>query len=181
VPTTRERYDEMIKTELGVELRTLGFKRRRNAFFRKTDQGWTLVDFQASQFGTREEVSFTINLGVSFVELQADEGGAPSLGRALIRERIGRLLDASGDIWWNLDPDSDVAAVATTINDAVTREAIPWLDARASLAQLLSAARADPNFIESWHLSRLSVLATDANRLALALAEELRHLSQQRP
>lgn len=49
VPTTRERYDDMIKTIVGDELRALGFKWRRNAFFRKTAQGWSLIDFQASR------------------------------------------------------------------------------------------------------------------------------------
>ena len=76
VLTTRERYDAMIKTMIGIELRELGSRKRRNTFYRTSDAGWTLIDFQASQFGTRDDVSFTINLGISFIELQP-RGQAP--------------------------------------------------------------------------------------------------------
>jgi hypothetical protein len=94
----------MVASVVAPELRVRGFRKRRNAFSRPTSDGWTVIDFQASQFGTRDDVSFTINLGVSFAELQATDEGPPSLGRAHMRQRIGRLLDGSRDRWWPLDP-----------------------------------------------------------------------------
>jgi hypothetical protein len=148
MPTVRERYDDMVASFMAPELRARGFRKRRNAFSRPTDDGWTLIDFRASQFGTRNDVSFTINLGVIFAELQATDEGSPSLGRAHIRQRIGRLLDGSGDLWWKLDSGSDFTAVAAEVTDAVLHAAIPWLDQRAALADLLAGADQDPEFIE---------------------------------
>jgi Domain of unknown function (DUF4304) len=57
----------MISSATAPDLRERGFRKRRNTFFRQADSGSMLIDFQASQFGTRHDVSFTVNLGVSFV------------------------------------------------------------------------------------------------------------------
>lgn len=176
MPTVRERYDEMVASVVGPELRSRGFRRRRNTFSRATSGGWMLIDFQASQFGTLGDVSFTINLGLSFAELQAADEGPPSLGRAHIRQRIGRLLDGGRDVWWSLDSGSDFTAVAAEVNNAVIQAAIPWLERRAALADLLATADADPEFIERWHLGRLSVLAE--RRDQPKLTAHLRQLSQ---
>jgi hypothetical protein len=174
--TTRERYDGMITTTVGAELHAREFRKGRNAFFREIGRGWQLIDFQASQFGTRDEISFTINLGISFGELRTGEKGPPSLGRAHIRQRIGRLLDANEDFWWNLDRASDFDAVATEVNIALVSKGIPWLEARSMLDQVLAETRRDPSFIESWHLARLSALTERSAQPELA--GELRLLSQ---
>lgn len=176
MPTTRDRYDELISTVIAPGLRERGFRKRRNAFFRQLDSGWTLIDFQASQFGTLEDVSFTINLGVSFVELHGADEGPPSLTRAHVRQRIGAVLDRGEDVWWELHPTSDGVAVAWEVRDALDRAAIPWLDKRAVLHNVLEAARVDVHFIEPWHLSRLSGLAERVGKENLA--DELRHLAQ---
>lgn len=138
--------------------------------------GWQLIDFQASQFGTRDEVSFTINLGISFAELQIGEEHRPSLGQAHIRQRIGWLLDARGDLWWNLDTESDWAAVAAEVTNALVARAIPWFEAIGTLDEVLAATRRHPKFIETWQLARLSVLAERAAHLELA--DKLRHLAR---
>jgi hypothetical protein len=162
----------MIAPELGER----GFRKRRNGFFRQANSGWTLIDFQASQFGTRDDVSFTINLGVSFPELQQADEGSPSLGRAHIRQRIGAVLDRRQDVWWDLHPTSDHAAIFAEVKEALGRAAIPWLEERAILDNVLAAARSDAQFIERWHLSRLSVLAQRIG--SASLAEKLRALAQ---
>ncbi|MEA2313050.1 MAG: hypothetical protein QOE28_3018 [Solirubrobacteraceae bacterium] len=66
--SARERYDAMIGERIGPELRALGFRRSRNRFGRLGENTWQVVDFQASQFGSRDGVRFTINLGVALRE-----------------------------------------------------------------------------------------------------------------
>lgn len=166
----------MIRSSVAEELRQLGFKKRRNSFSRDTGCGWILIDFQASQFGSRSNVSFTINLGVSFSELQASTVAPPSLGRAHVRQRIGRVLGQRKDVWWSLDPTSDLRAVAAKVLDALGRKGIPWLEKRASLADVLAGAQADAGFLEHWHLAALSVLAERAEQHELA--HQLRQLSR---
>lgn len=175
MPTTREQYHGLISTVIAADLRGRGFRKRRNTFFRRADAGWTLIDFQASQFGTRDEVSFTVNLGVSFVELQQADEGQPSLTRAHIRQRIGAVLDRPGDAWWNLHPTSNQTAVGDEVKEALDRAAIPWLEQRPVL-ETFSQPRSNAHFIEPWHLSRLGVLAERAGEAGLA--DELRELAQ---
>jgi hypothetical protein len=168
VTTTRERYDEMIKTTIASELRTSDFRKRRNAFFRKTEHGWTLVDFQASQFGSRDDVSFTINLGVNFAELRPPGEGQPSLGKAHLQQRIGALLDRGKDVWWSLTSNSDFDALAAEINGVLKQTAIPWLQERTVLQDVLAALDDDSEFLASWQRGRLSVLAERRGQEALA-------------
>ena len=60
--TPRRHYDEMIRSVVGPELKREGFKRIRNRFARWSGGGWQIIDFQASAWGSRDEVRFTINL-----------------------------------------------------------------------------------------------------------------------
>jgi hypothetical protein len=124
----------------------------------------------------RDHVSFTINLGVNFVELQRPDEGPPSRGPAHVQNRIGSLLSGSQDVWVKIDSRSDLAAVAREVVDAIDRAAIPWLERPAVLDEVVACARADAKFIEPWHLSRLRVLADRVDRPGLAT--ELLELAQ---
>jgi hypothetical protein len=79
-------------------------------------------------------------------------------------------------LWWKLDSGSDFTAVAAEVTNAVLHAAIPWLDQRAALADLLAGADQDPEFIEPWHLARLSVMAERRDRPRLSA--RFRQLSQ---
>src|SRR3712207_9332587 len=65
-------------------LRERGFKKRRNRFRRSDDRGWQVIDFQASQWGSRDDVRFTINLWVGVSELADAEADAH------VQQRIDR-------------------------------------------------------------------------------------------
>jgi hypothetical protein len=71
-------------------------------------------------------------------------------------------------------PTSDYAAIAGEVKETLGQGAIPWLEKRAVLDNVLAAARSDAHFIEPWHLSRLSVLAERVGEAGLA--DELREL-----
>ena len=177
MPTVRERYDDLLRSAVAPTLRAAAFKKRRNTFSRQHPGGWELIDFQASQFGTRDAVSFTINLGLAFTELLGVTDGPPMLGRAHIRERIGRLLEDGQDRWWDLRSDSDYSVVGADVVAALTDTALPWLRQRATLAQVLAGVRSRPaEFLERWHLARLAVLLERSDRPAEAL--ELREIAQ---
>ena len=71
-------------------------------------------------------MSFTVNLGVSFVELQQAEEGSPSLTRTHIRQRAGAVLDQNKDARReDLHTTSDQTAVASEVKEALGRGAIP--------------------------------------------------------
>jgi hypothetical protein len=58
----------MFRDEIGPWLRARGFKKRRNRFRRVDEDGWQVIDFQASQWGSRDDVRFTINLWVGSMQ-----------------------------------------------------------------------------------------------------------------
>src|SRR4051812_11923297 len=74
--TARETYDAMLRDAVAPWLRQRGFMKRRNRFRRSDDHGWQVIDFQASQFGSRDGVRFTINLWVGVIELAGAEADA---------------------------------------------------------------------------------------------------------
>jgi len=129
---------------------------------------WTLVDFQASQLGSHDDVSFTINLGVNFAELRPPGEGQPSLGKGHLQQRIGALLDRGKDVWWSLTSKSDFDALAAEINGVLKQTAIPWLQERTVLQDVLAALDDDSEFLASWQRGRLSVLAERRGQEALA-------------
>jgi hypothetical protein len=171
--TERERYDEMIRGVIGPELKAEGFKRMRNRFARWKDDGRQIIDFQASQWGSRDGVSFTINLGVSVEGLAKRSGWdsrkPPTEAGAHLREPIGRILD-DPDHWWDFDADTDSAALATDLISILRREALPWLDARAGLPNILDLISHSPNALGWRELRALPKLLSDVGLVDAATA-----------
>ena len=97
--TVRDRYDALDRESVGRWLCARAFKRERNRFGRRGDRTWEIVDFQASAFGSRDDVSFTINLGVTFDEVDPpwNRGRPPALSPDIVTTRIGRLLECGED------------------------------------------------------------------------------------
>jgi Domain of unknown function (DUF4304) len=167
--TARDRYDAMIREEIRPLLAPLGFRKRRNRFVREHDEGWQAVDFQASAWGSRDEVRFTINLAVHVTAL------GTSRGAEHVHVRIGSLMDPRGDHWWDLDDSTDTAALGAELRELLERLGLPWLEARATLDRLLALARSDPKSFPGHTLGRFAALLEDTGRDALA--REVRAIS----
>ena len=103
--TERERYDVMVRELVGPDLKAEGFKRLSNRFSRRHPGAWQIIDFQANRFGSRGEVSFTINVAVALDDLRRrdatwTERKPPSECEAHLRERLGELIYGR-DHWWD--------------------------------------------------------------------------------
>lgn len=160
--TGRERYDAMIREEVRPLLAPLGFRKRRNRFVRDGEEGWQAIDFQASAWGSRHDVRFTINLAVHVRVL------GESRGPEHVRVRIGGLLDPPGDRWWPLDDATDTAALGAELRALLERRVLPWLEARSTLDGLLAIVRTDPRAFPGHALGRFAALLEDTGRDALA-------------
>ncbi len=156
--TAREQYDEMIRSRLGPQLKKESFKRVRNHFARWGGGGWQIIDFQASQWGSRDAVSFTINLACALDGLakrsEWDEKKSPSEAAAHLRERIGVLLDDGRDRWWDFDAATDPEALAGELMMVLRRVGLPWLEARADLGRVLTLVSCHPERL-GWHDLRI--------------------------
>jgi len=152
----------MIRDEVAPWLRERGFRKRRNQFRRGDDQGWQVVGFQASQWGSRDDVRFTINLWVGVTELEAVEPDAQ------VQQRVGALLRGGEDHWWSLDSFTDASALGADLREVLESVCLPWLDARRNLDQLMAFARDSPDDFPSYLLGRFQMLLERAGRHDLA-------------
>ena len=162
VMTAREKYDAMLRDQISPWLRERGFRKRRNRFRRADDQGWQVVDFQASQYGSRDDVQFTINLWVGVRELEVVEA------ERQVEQRVGALLPGAEDHWWPMDGATDTAALGSEIRDIVETRCLPWLDARRSLDHLMTLARDTPDDFPRYALGRFRMLLERAGLDGLA-------------
>jgi hypothetical protein len=112
------------------------------------------VDFQASQWGNRDDVRFTLNLWVGVPELTLAGRG----GEAQIQQRIGALMSGGEDHWWPVDAATDVLHLAAELRDVLAAHGLPWLDARSGFDRLLSLAREDPDEFPRFLLGRFAML-----------------------
>jgi hypothetical protein len=160
--TAREKYDAMVREEVGPWLRERGFSKRRNRFRRASDDGWQVVDFQASQWGSHDDVRFTISVWVGVSELAEAEAGAQ------VQERVGALLPGGEDHWWAVDLATDTTDLADEVRRVLQERCLPWLEARCSLDRLMALARDAPDEFPGYALGRFRMLLERAGLKALA-------------
>ncbi len=173
--TARERYDAMVRRRIGSELKQHGFRRLRNRFARWTGTGWQIIDFQASDFGDRDDVRFTVNLATAVDGLRRrsawDERRPPTESNAHLRDRLGFLVDGR-DVWWTLDRSTDAETLADELLVLLLEHALPWLEARSSLEDVLQLATSRPEALGWPDLRGLPKLLEDAGHGAAAAAVE---------
>lgn len=124
-----------------------GFRRSVPHFWRESGRINHAVNFQASAWGSSESGSFTINLGVSTRFLyEAFTGRAfpTNRGTALwpISARIGSLTADRRDLWWKVDVNADVPAIAEDVAKALRQYAFPFFDGLRTPEQLVAWVQA---------------------------------------
>src|SRR4051812_16740583 len=96
---------------LTERLGSLGFVGRGDTVWHKVHDTIVVIEVQKDRkYTTKDEVRFTINLGIS-VDALRDAGsttGGPSFSENPLpekcqwRERLGHLLPAQTDVWWSV-------------------------------------------------------------------------------
>lgn len=115
---------------VGRLLLPLGFKKRRHSFRRVVGPNVGIVDFQRSNANGSGYFRFTVNVAVLSLAVCAANGGkVDKLGASdgHLRERIGSLM-SKGDLWWDIEPDTDLEALINEMASAVRDYAVPYLE-----------------------------------------------------
>lgn len=134
MPTAQEAFRVMLRDESAPALRRLGFVGSGQIYRLPDERNWPLLGFQKSMFNTGERLSFTINLSVVSKELWEQRRSvrrlplrpAPSTfyGPWMWHRRIGHLLPAGDDHWWEVGTAPDPAIVSEVV-EAVRDLALP--------------------------------------------------------
>ncbi len=140
MPTEAASQMKQVVGSLVPLFKDAGFRKRRNAFNRRTSETVTqVVAFQMGAYdpsetpdvpGLRENLygSFTVNLGVFSATPPSVTGrgvtGWVHEADCQLRMRLGFLL-AGYDVWWRLDR---AEAVAGDVARGLIERGLPWLD-----------------------------------------------------
>ena len=123
-----------------AELKPSGFRRRVPHLWREENDVVHAINFQASQWGSEAQGSFTINLAVTNRDLYSLWTGKnfpanPGSATWPISARIGYLLE-NKDVWWDVDGNTDVEHLASETVEMCHRPILEYFDLFADLDSL---------------------------------------------
>jgi hypothetical protein len=140
-----ERFASWLSTDIGPPLRTQGFTKSGFNFHLRAPEGWGVVNFQKSQWGSRNLTKFTVNLGVALDKLapifDRDPTKKPPASLCHWSSRIGTLIHPDRDTWWSVDDRTDLQGLTAEILPTLMERALPAIDARLTAEGFLRALR----------------------------------------
>lgn len=125
---------------LARRLELYGFSSAGDMLVRKVRDTVVVLDIQKDRYSTKEEIRFTVNVGISVDALRvavAEAGGpsstdVPRPEKGHWRSRLGRLLSEQGDTWWSVRDESTAQSVCEEVATSLIEVALPKIDMAAS-------------------------------------------------
>jgi hypothetical protein len=141
--------DVILAEHLAPLMKSLGFRRKGQRFWREVGQFFDELDLQKQWFNTKTHARFTINLGVYFPPVGGWTGGRvsvmpPKEYECTIGERIGFLFGKHLDFWWEVRGIRQAPAIGKDLCEKITRFGVPWLEAMHDLRAMLRYNREHP-------------------------------------
>jgi Domain of unknown function (DUF4304) len=137
-----------LKVCLAKRLAPSGFVADGDIVSRKMHDTLVVIEVQKDRkYSTKEEIRFTVNVGISAdalrevaaVAVGSSSSDVPPPEKCHWRQRLGHLLPAQSDVWWSVR-DAQTAQVACyEIAAGLTDIALPKVEAVASSDALVNA------------------------------------------
>jgi hypothetical protein len=132
---TELKFDQILKQGFHETLKSAGFKRKANNFYRQLPQLGQIINIQKSQWGSKNEISFTINTGIFVPEYWRgwtynagkDVPAFPIEISCLIRKRIGRLRHQN-DTWYDVNERSEENVLVQQMKENVHQYILPYFE-----------------------------------------------------
>ncbi|PTS94004.1 hypothetical protein DBR11_24295, partial [Pedobacter sp. HMWF019] len=122
-----DKYKILI-SEVDNVLRPLGFRKSGQTFFYNKDGNIGIIDFQKARRSIAASSFFTINLGVYSNALKVfdnfDVKSKPLISDCHWRKRIGFLLPAKKDYWWEINANTSLPGLIAEIINVLRSLAI---------------------------------------------------------
>lgn len=134
-------FDRMLKEHVAPVLKLHGFRRKGLNWHLRRDaeaKAWGVINVQKSAWGDRNDIRFTLNLGVRADANAKDATRAPSIRRCHESIRIGQLSPQKQDLWWKIAGDArSLDAIVNGFGPLLgellpllERNAVPWVKRR---------------------------------------------------
>jgi len=148
----QEAFRILLRDHLAPGLRALGFTGSGSAYRLPIPDAIALLGVQRSRHDDRERVSFTVNLTAGpATTWEAARRAYPFLPErpaantrypgGLWHGRLGMQLPDRRDQWWELDADTDLAALAAEVATAVRDHGMAALRAHAVAGARIAPSR----------------------------------------
>ena len=144
-------FVDLLRRVLWPPFKARGYQKTGNNFRWYDPAGWgKIVNVQKSQYGDRDNVSFTLNTGLYLPEAERLWTGRATNERflepdCLIRTRVSQLKMPGADVWYDLTNDTDPQRLAQEVAQDLTAYLLPYMDRVSSreavLQQLLHERR----------------------------------------
>jgi hypothetical protein len=133
---TTKRIASVVELGLSPPLQVEGFHKRGLHFHRSDDSVLQVVTVQSSQWNVAGSGRFRINLGIHFPAVALVLHGVDPMPK-IPKEQYCILRGAFSvpDLWWTVDPNTDVRAVADKLSAYWRDNASPWMEKNKSLAE----------------------------------------------
>lgn len=130
-----------LASEVGRLLQDLGYHGRGFCFRQEKEEAIAVIDFQKSRDSNKQDIEFTVNIGVWLNRVARAEGqevAAPEIEDCHYRERLGFVAPEGRDRWWRITPGTDATGLANEIFGLLQAYALPLLETYSSEAGLKS-------------------------------------------
>ena len=179
--TAQEAFAAMVAGHIAPVLQGEGFTQTGDTVFHRTaGRNWEVVQFEPSKVAIADRLKFTVRLAVAIDRLRGEDpqwrdGLRPAEHECHFAKRLGQLL-AGRDVFWDVRPDTDVAALGDTLNVALRRYGLPWLEERSDDERLRDLCLANLSAVPWWELRPLRELIEQLgpDEARSALEDELR-------
>jgi len=129
------KFELIVKEGFHEILKPLGFKKKGNNFYRQLKDLGHIVNIQKSQWGSKNDITFTINCGIFSPEFWRgwayNEGKKvpeyPTEPSCLVRRRIGRLRH-KGDTWYDVNENADENNLIAQMKENTSQYILPWFN-----------------------------------------------------
>lgn len=129
------KLDLIVKEGFHAALKPVGFRKKGNNFYRQLKDLGHIVNIQKSQWGSKNDIQFTINCGIFSPEywrgLSYNEGKEvpeyPVEPSCLLRKRIGELRH-KGDTWYEVNEIADETNLIDGMKENIDQYILPWFN-----------------------------------------------------
>jgi hypothetical protein len=157
VANAQQLFAAWVHDQIAPLLREAGYRGSGQNFHRRFGRNWGVVNFQKSSFGSRDEVSFYVNLGTaSAVVLEASGENVekpPAEATCHWRTRLEELVPGRG-VKWKIRTGIDETTLGE-ITEEVRRDmrevGLPAVEAHISDEKILQALLAGDGHREYWY------------------------------
>ena len=138
-------FDKVIKDCFHKTLKPLGFKKKGNNFYLPLSGLGQIINIQKSMYGTKTEISFTINTGIFIPEYflaaytyETEIPDYPTEPSCAVRQRIGQLR-GENDKWYEINENTNEQTLLAQMQENLDDFILPYF-AKTSTRELFIQA-----------------------------------------